>query len=39
MEVYRLSYHSSSASSSAEIKNAWSYTSISPYVFVAWCFN
>jgi hypothetical protein len=23
--------------SSAEVKNAWSYTSIPPYVFMAWC--
>jgi len=23
--------------SSAEIKNAWSYTSTSPYTFMAWC--
>jgi hypothetical protein len=23
--------------SSAEVKNAWSYTSTSPYVFIAWC--
>jgi hypothetical protein len=23
--------------SSAEVKNAWSYTSITPYVFMAWC--
>jgi hypothetical protein len=24
--------------SSAEVKNAWSYTSTPPYVFTAWCF-
>jgi hypothetical protein len=23
--------------SSAEVKNAWSYTSTSPFVFIAWC--
>jgi hypothetical protein len=23
--------------SSAEVKNAWSYTSTPPYVFIAWC--
>jgi hypothetical protein len=23
--------------SSAEVKNAWSYTSIPPYAFMAWC--
>jgi hypothetical protein len=26
-----------STPSSAEVKNAWSYTSTPPYVFVAWC--
>jgi hypothetical protein len=31
----REDYHSSP--SFAEIKNAWSYTSISPYVYMAWC--
>jgi len=25
--------------SSAKVKNAWSYTSISQYVFIAWCLN
>jgi hypothetical protein len=26
-----------SPASSAEVKNAWSYTSTQPYVFMAWC--
>jgi hypothetical protein len=26
-----------SPASSAEVKNAWRYTSIPPYVFTAWC--
>jgi len=26
-----------SPTSAAELKNAWSYTSTSPYVFMAWC--
>jgi hypothetical protein len=26
-----------SSPSSAEVKNAWSYTSIPPYVFMVWC--
>jgi glutathionyl-hydroquinone reductase len=26
-----------SVASSAEVKNVWSYTSIPPYAFMAWC--